>query len=346
MLAGAYESCTADPTVADSIWNALLAATAWIERRLDASPTGFLDYSRGEDSGLVNQAWKDSHDSMFHADGRFPRGPLAVAEVQGYAFAALEAMAKLASARDHTDQANAWHRRADRLRAAIEEKFWIPEMNFYAIALDGDGAPCCVYGSNAGHLLFCGVPSAERAALVTAQLLSERFCSGWGIRTLAHGEARYNPMSYHNGSIWPHDTSICVAGMSRYGERSSVARILNEIFETAIHFNMRLPELYCGFPRLQGQGPVPYPVACLPQAWACGAASLLLQASLGVEIDGDRKEVHVRDPILPQGVESVMLRDLPVRDVAINLEFRHVEDKVVVAPVGHHVGNVHVLAHL
>jgi glycogen debranching enzyme len=332
--------------VADAIWNALLAATAWIERRLDASPTGFLDYSRGEDSGLVNQAWKDSHDSMFHADGRFPRGPVAVAEVQGYAFAALQAMARLAAARGHTDQTVAWHRRADRLRAAIEEKFWIPEMDFYAIALDGDGAPCRVYGSNAGHLLFCGVPSGERAAIVTTQLLSERFCSGWGIRTLAQGEARYNPMSYHNGSIWPHDTSICVAGMSRYGERSSVVRILNEIFETAIHFNMRLPELYCGFPRLQGQGPVPYPVACLPQAWACGAASLLLQASLGIEIDGGRKEVHVRDPMLPQGVESLMLRDLPVHDAAIDLEFRHVDDKVVVTPMGHHVGNVRVLAHL
>ena len=186
-------------------------------------------------------------------------------------------------------QAPQWLRKADALRTAIEERFWVPQMHYYAIAIDGDGAPCRVYASNAGHLLYCGVPSEERAALVAAQLMSARFSSGWGIRTLAEREPRYNPMSYHNGSIWPHDTSLCAAGISRYGGRANVVQILNDIFETANQFGMRLPELYCGFPRVAGQGPAPYPVACLPQAWASGSVFLLLQACLGIQVDGERK---------------------------------------------------------
>jgi glycogen debranching enzyme len=346
MLAGAYEARTADRTLIDQIWSGLLAATEWIERRLDSSPTGFLDYARGEQSGLVNQAWKDSYDSMFHADGSSPRGPLAVVEVQGYACEALKAMAELAAARGDQARSAAWRERAERLRAAIEHRFWVPEMSFYAIAIDGDGEPCKVHASNAGHLLFCGVPSEERAAAVATQLSSSRFSSGWGIRTLAEGQARYNPMSYHNGSIWPHDTSICAAGISRYGGRSQVVQILSDIFETANHFAMRLPELYCGFPRIPGQGPAPYPVACLPQAWSSGTVFMLLQASLGISIDGRRKEVHIDRPTLPIGIESLSLRDLPVSDARIDLEFHRIGEEVVVVPAKHIEGGVRVLAHL
>jgi glycogen debranching enzyme len=346
MLAGAYEARTGDRALVDRIWPRLLAATDWIERRLDSSPTGFLDYARGEQSGLVNQAWKDSHDSMFHADGRFPRGPVAVVEVQGYAYAALEAMSELAATRGDQARSDRWMQRSQRLRAAIEERFWVPEMNYYAIALDGDGEPCKVYGSNAGHLLFCGVPSEERAAAVAAQLLSSRFSSGWGIRTLAEGEPRYNPMSYHNGSIWPHDTSVCAAGISRYGGRAEVVRIVSDIFETANQFGMRLPELYCGFPRIPGQGPAPYPVACLPQAWSAGTVFLLLQASLGIRIDGRRNEVHIRRPMLPSDVESLSIRDVPFDHAGIDLEFRRIGAEVVVVPAKHVESGVRVLAHL
>jgi glycogen debranching enzyme len=346
MLAGAYERQTGDRTLIDAIWGSLLAATEWIERRLDNSPTGFLDYARGEQTGLVNQAWKDSHDSMFHANGRFPRGPLAVVEVQGYAYAALNAMSELAALRGDAVRSSAWSARAERLCAAIEHQFWVPDMNFYAIALDGDGEPCSVPASNAGHLLFCGVPSKERAAIVTAQLLSSRFSSGWGIRTLATGEARYNPMSYHNGSIWPHDTSICAAGISRYGGRKQVVQILSEIFEAASHFAMRLPELYCGFPRIIGQGPAPYPVACLPQAWSSGSVFMLLQAILGVRIDGRCKEVHIERPLLPLGVESLSIRDLPVADARIDLQFHRIGDEIAAVPAKHVVAGVRVLAHL
>jgi glycogen debranching enzyme len=346
MLAGAYEARTGDRALVDRIWTHLLAATDWIERRLDGSPTGFLDYARGEQSGLVNQAWKDSHDSMFHADGRFPRGPVAVVEVQGYAYAAFEAMSELAATRGDQARSDRWMQRSQRLRAAIEERFWVPEMNYYAIALDGDGEPCKVYGSNAGHLLFCGVPSEERAAAVAAQLLSSRFASGWGIRTLAEGEPRYNPMSYHNGSIWPHDTSVCAAGISRYGGRAEVVRIVSELFETANHFGMRLPELYCGFPRILGQGPAPYPVACLPQAWSSGTVCLLLQASLGIRIDGRRNEVHIRRPMLPSDIEALRIRDVPFDHARIDLEFHRIGAEVVVVPAKHVETGVRVLAHL
>lgn len=346
MLAGAYEKRTGDRTLVDRIWNALLAATAWIERRLDNSPTGFLDYARGEKTGLVNQSWKDSQDSMFHADGRFPRGPVAVLEVQGYAYSALKAMSELTAARGDQAKADAWQQRAERLRRSIEEKFWVPEMGFYAIALDGDGEPCKVYGSDAGHLLYCGVPSAERAASVTAQLLSSRFSSGWGIRTLAEGEARYNPMSYHNGSIWPHDTALCAAGISRYGGRENVIQIISEIFEVANHFAMRLPELYCGFPRVSGQTPTPYPVACLPQAWSSGTVFMLLQASLGVHVDGQRNEIQVERPLLPIGIEHLSVRALPINDAQVDLDFHRIGEEVVVVPAGHIDCGVRVLAHL
>jgi glycogen debranching enzyme len=346
MLAGEYEARTGDRTLVDRLWSSLLGATAWIERKLDSSPTGFLDYARGEESGLVNQSWKDSQDSMFHADGRFPRGPLAVVEVQGYAYAALNAMAALAANREEHVRSTSWSARAQHLRAAIEERFWIPEMNYYAIALDGDGQPCRVYASDVGHLLYCGVPSEDRAASVAKQLLSNRFSSGWGIRTLAEGEPRYNPMSYHNGSIWPHDTSLCTAGISRYGGRANVVQILSAIFETANHFGMRLPELYCGFPRIPGQGPAPYPVACLPQAWASGAVFLLLQASLGIRIDGQRKEVHIERPVLPESVESLDVTDLPIGGNTIDLRFHRLGDEVVVVPARHTASGVRVLGHL
>ena len=346
MLAGAYERHTGDRNLNDGIWNNLLAATAWIERRLDHSSTGFLDYARGERSGLVNQAWKDSHDSMFHADGSFPRGPLAVVEVQGYAYAALNAMAELAAGRDDLRRSTAWRARADRLRATIEGRFWVPELNFYAIAIDGDGKPCGVHASNAGHLLYCGVPSEERGAIVAKELLSSRFSSGWGIRTLASGEVRYNPMSYHNGSIWPHDTSLCAAGISRYVGRAPVVQVLSRLFEAANHFAMRLPELYCGFPRNTGQGPAPYPVACLPQAWSSGAVFMLLQSCLGVGIDGRRKEVHIERPLLPSGTQSLCIVDLPVGDASIDLEFHRIGEEVVAVPGRHVEGGVRVLAHL
>jgi glycogen debranching enzyme len=346
MLAGAFENSTGSESLVDRIWNNIRAAMTWIERRMDASPTGLLYYERAEETGLANQGWKDSQDSIFYADGRFPHGSIAVVEVQGYAFAALQCAAQLAMTRGQYALAEGWNSRAQTLRETIETQFWIPEMNFYAIAVDASGAQCKVQASNAGHLLYCGVPSAERAACIIERLLSPGSASGWGIRTLADGQPRYNPMSYHNGSIWPHDTALCAAGMSRYGHRAAVVRILSEMFEAANHFSMRLPELYCGFPRVSGQGPVPYPVACLPQAWASGCIFMLLQALLGVQIEGRLAEVHIERPLLPIGIESLEIGDLAVGDARISLEFQRIANEVVVVPRKHMAAKVKVFAHL
>jgi glycogen debranching enzyme len=343
MLAAAYEERTGDRALVDEIWPNLLEATAWIERRLDRSASGFLDYARGAQSGLVNQGWKDSHDSISHADGRLPRGPVAVVEVQGYAHAALRGMATLAGARNRPEQASAWNGRAERLAGLIEERFWIPDMDFYALAIDGENELCRVRASNAGHLLYCGIPGAERGARVAHQLLSESFSSGWGIRTLAKGEVRFNPMSYHNGAIWPHDTSLCAAGIARYCGTEFIVPLLSELFEAANQFAMHLPELYCGFTRYPGQGPTPYPVACLPQAWASGALFMLLQAALGIRIDGRQRAVHVSRPVLPIGIQALNVRDIHVGDSKIELRFQRLGNRIEVKTLSPG-GGVQVLA--
>jgi glycogen debranching enzyme len=346
MLAGAYESTTGDAALIDQLWPNLLAATAWIEYRMEHSPSGFMDYARASSTGLVNQAWKDSSDSIFHADGRIPPPPIAVVEVQGYAYAAFRAMSRLAALREDKERSLAWAARARGLRSEIERRFWVPEFNFYALAIDGEGQPCCVHASNAGHLLYCGVPSPERGALVASALLGERFASGWGIRTLAQGEARYNPMSYHNGTVWPHDTALCAAGIARYLGRDAVVDVLSQMFEAATQFAMRLPELYCGFARDPGQGPTPYPVACVPQAWACGSVFMLLQACLGLQVDGPRKEVRVEQPLLPIGIEAIHLTDVAVGEARIDLKFERVQQQVIVAPARDTRSGVQVYVHL
>ncbi|MGH8078200.1 MAG: amylo-alpha-1,6-glucosidase, partial [Lysobacter sp.] len=283
LLAGAYARRTGDSSFVEMVWPALLAATAWIERVCDANPYGLLDYARGEASGLANQGWKDSEDSVFHADGRFPNGPIALVEVQGYAFAAFGAMSDLAARRGDDVAAMHWQARAAAIRAAVEAKFWMAKSEYYGIAIDGEGALCEVHASNPGHLLYVGLVDATRASRVAARLLTPAFHNGWGLRTLAQGEPHYNPMSYHNGSVWPHDSALCAAGIARYGHRGSAVRLLRGAFETAVHFEMRLPELFCGFTRAQGAPPIAYPVACLPQAWAAGSPFMLLQASLGFD---------------------------------------------------------------
>jgi glycogen debranching enzyme len=346
MLAGAYESSTGDTTLIDGLWPNLLAATAWMESRMERSSSGFIDYARATGSGLLNQAWKDSHDSIFHVDGHFPPPPIAVVEVQGYAYSAFRVMSRLAAARADRERSLGWAARARRLRAEIERRFWIPELNFYALAIDGEGQRCGVHASNAGHLLYCGVPSPERGAAVANVLLGERFASGWGIRTLAEGEARYNPMSYHNGTIWPHDTALCAAGIARYLDRAAVIDILSQMFEAATQFAMRLPELYCGFTRASGQGPTPYPVACIPQAWSCGSVFMLLQACLGLEIHGGRKEVRIEKPRLPIGIEAINLSDLAVGDARIDLNFERVQQQIIVAPARDAASGVQVYVHL
>lgn len=349
VLAGAYLRRTGDLALIEELWPALELATQWVERVCDRSPFGLLDYQRGADSGLANQGWKDSQDSVFHADGRFPVGPIALVEVQAYACAAFEAMAGLWQARqDHspTDsadpageaaqsrarpQAAHYAARAAALRQRVEDLYWMPELGFYGIALDGEGALCRVLASNAGHLLAFGLPSAERGAAVARQLQSSLFDSGWGIRTLAGSQARYNPMSYHNGSVWPHDTALCARGLAAYGDRGGAVRLLQALFEAAINFEMRLPELFCGFTRRRGEPPTPYPVACLPQAWAACAPFMILEACLGITIDAPMRRVLIQSPALPKGIDRLEVADLPVGDGSVSLTFVRTGEQLAVA---------------
>lgn len=330
MLAGAYAQRTGDVQLVEDIWPALERAIGWIEGAGDSNRDGLVDYERALGSGLANQGWKDSNDSVFHADGSDPVGPIALVEVQGYVFAAFLAMAELSVLRGDARAAAHYAARAETTRAAIESRFWMDEQRFYALAIDGAGRLCAVRASNAAHLLYVGAASRERARRVIDALTSAAFASGWGVRTLATDEARYNPLSYHNGSVWPHDTAIAAAGMARYGERDGVLRLLSGTFEAAVRFDMRLPELFCGVERRgAGDAPVAYPVACMPQAWAAGAPFMMLQACLGVSIDF-RRGVRVRKPRLPPGVDMLTISDLEIGGRRETLTFQRVGPKVAV----------------
>lgn len=328
MLAAAYAQHTGDFEFINGIWSALVAAMTWIEGNV-ARHGGFLSYARGEATGLANQGWKDSHDSVFHEDGSSPVGPIALVEVQGYTYAALRGMASLATRRGDDLASERWSKSASSLAARVEQAFWQDDLEFYAIALDGKGSPCRVRASNAGHLLFSGLPSLQRGRIVARHLLSGAFDSGWGVRTLPSNMARFNPMSYHNGSVWPHDVALCAAGVARYGDRDGAVHLLNNLFEAAAFFGLRLPELFCGFKRSPGESPIAYPVACLPQAWAAGSVFMLLQACLGVEIDAQADCMLINRPRLPVGIDSLNIGSISVGASRFDLAFRRVEGGVV-----------------
>ena len=333
-LAGAYAERTADLSFIESIWPSLVAATLWMERYGDSNGDGLIDYSRSTTGGLTNQGWKDSEDSIFHSDGRFAEGAIALIEVQGYAYAAHKAMADLGR-RLGDARADAWAQRAEALRAAVEDRFWMEDEGFYGIAIDGAGQLCRPLASNAGHLLFAGLPTPERAERVRQRLLSSDFLTGWGLRTLSSGAVRFNPMSYHNGSVWPHDTAICAAGLSRYGYRDGALAVLDSLFQAATHFDMRLPELFCGFGRAPGEPPVAYPVACIPQAWAAGSVFMLLQACLGLQIDAWGARVMLQSPRLPRGVDHLSLCGLALGDKLVDLTFTRQSDEAAEVACSH-----------
>jgi glycogen debranching enzyme len=328
-LAGAYLERTADLRFINRIWPQLTAAAQWLETLADSDGDGFIDYARSQATGLANQGWKDSEDSVFHADGRLATGPIALVEAQGYAFAAWRAMSAM-GLRLGDEAAAGWAAKAREMAQRVEERFWLEDLDAYALALDGDGAPCRVEASNPGHLLFVGLPSQERAQRLTRRLLSPAFDSGWGLRTLAAGQARYNPMSYHNGSVWPHDTALCLAGMARYGERAAVARIMGDLFEASKTFDGRMPELLCGFTREADAPPIAYPSACMPQAWAAGAPFMMLGAALGLKIDAVRREVRLVRPRLPEGVERIALERLDIAGSSLDIEIRRLGERTAV----------------
>jgi glycogen debranching enzyme len=329
LLAGLYAERTGDDATLAELWPCVEAALRWIDNTGDADRDGFVEYYRKTDKGLANQGWKDSHDAIFHADGRSAEGPIALAEVQGYVFAAKQVAARCARRLQRPELAAKLEADTQRLAERFEASFWCPELESYALALDGAKEPCRVRTSNAGQVLFAGIASPERARLVANGLLSPPFFSGWGIRTVARGQVRYNPMSYHNGSVWPHDNALIATGFARYGLKRSVGQVMQGLFEAATYMDLRrLPELFCGFQRERRRGPTLYPVACAPQAWASAAPFSLIEAALGLEFRPQTNEIHLRNPRLPAFLDEVILRNLQVGGSSIDLKVRRHADEV------------------
>jgi glycogen debranching enzyme len=329
LLAGLYVERTGDEETLAELWPSIEAALGWINGPGDPDRDGFVEYRRASEQGLANQGWKDSLDAIFHADGRLAEGYIALAEVQGYVYAAKRLAARCASRLGKSEIAEELEIEARQLAKRFEEAFWCDDLGTYALALDGAKQPCRVRTSNAGQLLFSGMVREDRARLVAADLMRPHFFAGWGIRTVASGEARYNPMSYHNGSIWPHDNALIALGLARYGLKHSVANLFKALFDAATYMDLRrLPELFCGFRRERRRGPTLYPVACAPQAWASATPFTLLEAALGLEFDAQRGEIRLRNPRLPAFLNEVVLRDLQLGPSSVDLVVRRHGDEV------------------
>ena len=330
ILAGRYAQTTGDLDTLRGLWPAIDWALAWIDGPGDRDHDGFVEYFKATPRGLSNQGWKDSYDAVFHADGRLAEGPIALAEVQGYVYAAKKLASWCADQLGFAERARQLDAEAAHLAERFEDAFWCEEIGTYALALDGDKQPCKVATSNAGQVLTSGIARGDRAERIAQQLMEPKFFSGWGVRTVAVDEARYNPMSYHNGSVWPHDNAMVATGLARYGDSRAATRIFQGMFDAATYMDLRrLPELFCGFPRFRGRGPTLYPVACAPQAWSSGAFFAMLQASLGIEQDPFANVIRFRNPKLPAFLESVVLRGLKAGTGSVDLSVRRRgEDKI------------------
>lgn len=344
VLACLYFERTGDHETLSTLWPHIEAALGWIDGPADPDQDGFVEYQRATEQGLANQGWKDSHDAIFHADGRLAEGPIALVEVQGYVYLAKRLAASAARSLGRHELAEALDDQAASLADAFDRAFWQPELDSYALALDGKKQPCMVQTSNAGHALFTGIARPERAEAVARALTDRRFFTGWGIRTVAAGAARYNPISYHNGSIWPHDNALIALGLARYDFKDAVERIFRGLFESAAYMDLRrLPELFCGFKRQRGRGPTLYPVACAPQAWAAATPFALIQASLGLEFDSSKCQICLRNPRLPAFLDEVRISNLGLAGSSVDLELHRHGDEVSVR-VRRTRGEVHVTA--
>jgi glycogen debranching enzyme/glycosyltransferase involved in cell wall biosynthesis len=331
MLAGAYLERTGDLAKIRDIWPNIERALAWIENYGDRDGDGFVEYGRRTEQGLANQGWKDSQDAIFHADGKLARGTIALAEVQAYVYAAWQAAADIACQLGEPGRADEWREKAEALRQRFDKAFFDLELGTYVLALDGEKRPCRVRSSNAGHALFTGIAFPERATPVVAALMAGSSFSGWGLRTVASTEARYNPMSYHNGSVWPHDNALVASGFARYGFRREAGRIFGGLFAASTYIDLRrLPELFCGFPRQRSNGPTFYPVACSPQAWAAAAALSLIQSCLGLSFDVAASEIILERPVLPDFLNSLTIRGLSLQGGSVDLSVSRAGSEVAV----------------
>jgi glycogen debranching enzyme len=327
LLAGEYYRRTADLSFIQQIWPNIEAALRWMDDYGDADGDGFVEYARQTPHGLAQQGWKDSQDSVFHQDGSLARGPIALCEVQGYVYAAKRRAAELALMVGHKEFSRELLEQARRLRRRFEQCFWCEELSSYALALDGAKQPCRVVTSNAGQCLYTGIASRERARRVSETLFHpDSFC-GWGVRTVRSSEIRYSPMSYHNGSVWPHDNALIARGLARYGLQREAMRILTGLLDASLFLELhRLPELFCGFHRRAGEGPTLYPVACSPQAWSAAAVFLILEACLGITIRSSPPLVLLRRTALPEALPAIQIRNLQINDAAVDFSIQRAGD--------------------
>lgn len=331
VLAGAYYKRTADIGLIREIWENIEMALGWIDKYGDINTDMFVEYIRKEETGLFNQGWKDSHDAITYENGEIAELPVALCEVQGYVYEAWINAAFLSRALGNEKQAEGLTQRAESLKKKFSENFWSEDKSSFYLAL-ANGKPCNVLSSNAGHCLFSGIATSEQAGKLAKSLLSENMFTGWGIRTLSSDEVRYNPMSYHNGSVWPHDTALIAYGFSRYGLKDEVRKIAVGLFDASLFSDgQRLPELFCGFKRRPGEPPTNYPVACSPQAWSVAAVFIIIQALLGMEINETDNIIRFYRPVLPAGVDRMSITNLSFRGMRIALEFVSTGDTVSIS---------------
>lgn len=333
MLLGELQRWGAKRDEVDALLPAADRCLAWIEQFGDRDGDGYVEYQRASDRGLQNQGWKDSWDGVRFADGRLGEPPIALAEVQGYVYAALSARAYFAIEHGDIALAERLKRRATDLKAAFNRDFWLEEHGWYAMGLDREKQPLDSLTSNLGHCLWTGIVDDEKAPIVAKQLLSDACFSGWGVRTLASTMVGYNPISYHCGSIWPHDNAICAAGLMRYGLVEESHRVMEAVVDAASHFDLRLPELFAGLGRDELDFPVGYPTSCSPQAWAAASPLLFLRTMLRFEPDIRLGRVHVA-PEVPEWIGRLRLEGIPLGGGELSIETEGSELEVLGTPPG------------
>lgn len=313
ILAGEYYERTGDVSTIKQLWKNVERAIHWIDTYGDLDGDGLVEYKHKATNGLTNQGWKDSADSIFHEDGTLADSPIALCEVQGYVYMAKRKAAKIAESLGHSELASRWRQEAKQLKKLFNKKFWDEALGCYVIALDGLKRPCRVKTSNAGHVLFTGIATQDKAQKVARAMLAADMFSGWGVRTVSSTVKNYNPMSYHNGSVWPHDVALIALGCSRYGMKNEVLRLMTGLFDASLFIPLqRLPELFCGFDRRKGEGPTAYPVACSPQAWSVAAVFLLIKAILRIQILPLKRRVVLKNPVMPEYLQWMHIINLPL----------------------------------
>ena len=334
MLLAEYVRWTGDLALFRHLRENVDRALTWLDEneRDPRNIPGFISYGSRSEKGLLNQGWKDSDNGIVNTDGTICRPPIALVEVQGYAYRARAAVAELFRATGDEQRAERLERQADDLKRRFNESFWLDDEKFYAFCLQRDRQPSTAIASNPGHTLFTSVVADDRAADVAARLMRDDMFCGWGVRTLSADEKAYNPLDYQTGSVWPHDNALIALGMRRWGLSQPMERIFTGIFQAATQFpDFRMPEVFDGFSQQQYPRPVHYPVACQPQAWAAGALPLLLQTALGLEPEALKSVLRIHQPHLPGWLPSVTLRGLRVGGASVDLEYRREGDTTLVA---------------